>query len=483
MNMGLELYQYEPTFREQVDLCSEILNPHLGFDLRQVLYPSEVRASEASEQLKQTAITQPALFVIEYALAQLWQEWGVKPQAMIGHSIGEYVAACLAGVFSLEEALSLVAARGRLMQGLPDGSMLAVPLPEQEILPLLDGNLSLAVINSPALCVVSGTTEAIVALQNELDEQGIGCRRLHTSHAFHSVMMDPILESFTERVRKVSLMPPQLPYVSNVTGTWATAAEATDPAYWAKHLRQTVRFGEGVQQFFKEPSQILLEVGPGRTLSTLAQQHPAKALEQASISSLRHPQDQRSDLAFLLTTLGRLWLAGVQVDWSGFYAHERRHRLPLPTYPFERKRYWVEAAKQPSIAACAVPSFAEEPEETAIAQQLQQVRKITDTYDGAPRSELEQSVADIWTEVLGVEQIRIHDDFFELGGHSLSAARVIARLRDAFGIKFSLSEFFATPTVAELADKVERPKGSSTDSLDSQTEKDDLEDALRRLGI
>ncbi|MFQ5930187.1 MAG: type I polyketide synthase, partial [Acidobacteriota bacterium] len=214
VNMGLELYQIEPAFRDHIDYCSELLKRHLGLDLRDVLYPSEEQAEVATQKLKQTFITQPALFVIEYALAQLWMQWGVYPQAMIGHSIGEYVAACLAEVFSLEDGLALVAARGRLMQQLPGGAMLAVPLPQREVESLLGEHLSLAAINEPSLCVVSGPTEAVDSLEAQLAEKEIAGRRLHTSHAFHSEMMDPILEPFTEQVGRIELNPPKIPYIS-----------------------------------------------------------------------------------------------------------------------------------------------------------------------------------------------------------------------------------------------------------------------------
>ncbi|TFI51133.1 acyltransferase domain-containing protein [Mastigocladus laminosus UU774] len=353
VNMAQELYQSEPTFRQQVDICTDILQPLLGLDIRNVLYPSQ-QTNQAVEQLNQTAITQPALFVIEYALAQLWMEWGVLPTAMIGHSIGEYVAATIAGVFSLEDALALVTIRGKLMQQLPQGSMLAIPLPEQEVKQLLTHAVCLAAINSPSMCVVSGLTDAIDTLDNYLASQGVECRRLHTSHAFHSQMMDPILEEFWQAVTKVNLQPPQIPLISNVTGTWMTAEEAINPSYWATHLRQTVRFAEGLQHFLKEPAQILLEVGPGKTLSTLAQRHPALQAEQVVLSSLRHPQQSQSDVAFLLTTLGKLWLSGIQVDWSSFYTYEQRHRLPLPTYPFERQRYWIDA-KPASLSQSSNP--------------------------------------------------------------------------------------------------------------------------------
>ncbi len=346
VNMALELYQTEPIFRQHVDICCHLLEPHLGFDLRTVLYPDEKEIKEATKQLEQTAMTQPALFVIEYALAQLLMAWGVRPQAVIGHSIGEYVAACLAGVFSLADALALVAARGRLMQQLPGGAMLALSLSEQEILPFLNEELSLAAMNGPSRCVVSGSIEAVEALQARLTKRGIMNQRLHTSHAFHSPMMDPILEPFMERVQQVSLNPPQIPCLSNVTGTWLTAVEATDPGYWTRHLRQPVRFANGISELLHDPQFVLLEVGPGRTLSTLTRQHPDKEDQQVVLSSIRHPQDTTSDTAFLLTTLGKLWLAGVHIDWPGFYEHEQRHRLVLPTYPFERQPYWIEPKRQ-----------------------------------------------------------------------------------------------------------------------------------------
>jgi acyl transferase domain-containing protein/acyl carrier protein len=346
VNMGLELYRTESQFQEEVDRCSEILKTHLSLDLRDILYPDEKDVEKASQKLKKTLIIQPALFVIEYALAKLWQSWGVHPTALVGHSIGEYVAACLAGVFSLEDALALVATRGRLMQELPGGSMLAVPLSEKEIQPFLNRKLSLSAINSPSFCVVSGEKEAVQNLEEQLCKKNVVCRHLHTSHAFHSEMMDPILDAFTEQVKQINFNPLQISFVSTVTGTWITSDEIMNPGYWAKNLRQTVRFSDCVQELLKEPNRLLLEVGPGHTLSTLARQHPNKSKKQIVLSSIRHPKEQKSDIAFILNTLGRLWLAGIHVDWSGFYEDKRRHRLPLPTYPFERQRYWVEPQQQ-----------------------------------------------------------------------------------------------------------------------------------------
>lgn len=333
LKMGKELYDTEAIFREQIDHCCELLQHDLGLDLRLQIYQQE------SEQLKQTSIAQPALFVIEYALAKLWISWGIQPQAMIGHSIGEYVAATLAGVFSLPDALKLVALRGRLMQQCPTGAMLSVAMSADKLQPLLSDNLVIAAYNAPDLCVVSGTEAEIIQLEHNLNQQEISCRKLQTSHAFHSPLMAEIIHPFIAAFQKITLQSPQIPFISNVTGTWITPEQATDPHYWGNHLRQPVQFATGIKELLTEPNLILLEVGAGRTLSTLAKQ---QTNTHKILSSLPHPQDTQSDVEFLLQTLGELWLAGVPINWAKFYTHEQRQRLPLPTYPFQRQRYWID---------------------------------------------------------------------------------------------------------------------------------------------
>ena len=424
VNMAQELYQTEPIFTEQVDRCCELLKPHIGLDLRHVLYPSKEKKKVATQQLQQTNLTQPALFIIEYALAKLWMAWGINPKAMIGHSIGEYVAACLAEVFSLEDALTLIAARGQLMQQLPSGAMLAIPLPEQEVIPLLGEQLSLAAVNAPERCVVSGLKSAIDDLQNHLAQQGVECRPLHTSHAFHSPMMESIVEPFTKQVEKVNLNPPNIPFLSNVTGTWITAAEATDPHYWAKHLRQTVRFAAGIVQLLQEPNQVLLEVGPGRTLNTLSQQ---QSQEQLVLCSIRHPRDQQSDIAVLLNTLGWLWLGGVQVNWSRFYADEKRHRLPLPTYPFERKRYWIDSS---SANNCS-PS----PQQEVLVSEAQDL-----TTNPSQHHQFISILKDIFGNLLGVNssKIDIHTHFLEMGVDSLLLIQIRRAIEEQFRVEIPL---------------------------------------------
>ena len=341
VNMARGLYETESVFRAEFDQCCDLLLEYLGTSLREVLYPEGGVRGQASEQLTRTAFAQPALFAIEYSLAALWMSWGIRPQAMIGHSIGEYVAACLAGVLSMEDALKLVAARGRLMDGMSPGSMLSVPLSETEARSALGGNLSVAAINSPSSCVISGPTNGVEDLERRFAARGLPCRRLVTSHAFHSAMMDAAVGPFVEEVRGVSLNAPSIPYLSNVTGTWITAEEATSPEYWGTQMRKAVRFADCLAELLKEPDWVLLEVGPGRTLCSLLRQQNVDVSQRPILPSLGAAPEKRDDATFFLETLGRLWLSGAPVDWVAFSASEKRCRIPLPTYPFERQRYWI----------------------------------------------------------------------------------------------------------------------------------------------
>ncbi|MEM7353001.1 MAG: type I polyketide synthase, partial [Acidobacteriota bacterium] len=356
VGMGQDLYRREAVFRREVDRFCEVLRPELNCDLRELLYPDHFpgRADDvpAAERLTETRYAQPALFVVELALARLWMSWGVTPRAMLGHSLGEYVAACLAEVLTVDEALALVAIRGRLMQELPRGAMVAVAASEEELQAHLGDDLALAVINGPQRSVVAGPEAAINDFSQRMTDQGSKVRRLHTSHAFHSPMMEPILEPFAQRLREVRWQAPRIPYVSNLTGHWIRPEEAMDADYWVRHLRHTVRFADGLTVLFEEPGGALLEVGPGNTLSALARRHPSYG-EASTIASMRHASDRRPDLATLLAAQGQLWLAGVPIDWQAVYAGETRRRVPLPTYPFDRRRHWIDLAEAPPRAVAA----------------------------------------------------------------------------------------------------------------------------------
>ena len=453
-NMAREIYDTEPVFREAVDRCAKILMPHLGADLRTLLYPPDGATEEAKRRVTETIVAQPAIFTIEYALAQLWISWGIRPQAMLGHSIGEFVAACLAGVFSLEDALSLVAARGRMMQEVPAGGMLSVRMPESEVRSRLNGTLALAAVNAPSLCVVAGPFDALEKFEQELSREGIACRRLVTSHAFHSAMMDPLVEPFTARVARVSLYPPKIPYISGVTGKWITPQEATDPSYWARHFRQAVQFSAGVTELRKNPDAVLLEVGPGNVLSTLARQHTGIASkqsgEQVIVSSLSDGYSGEGDAANLMSALGSLWLTGVHPDWSAVHAGEQRQRISLPTYPFERKLFWLDApaaeapSQQARIAAQTdQPSFVGIPateEKEPVNSNIQPQAAAANVPSRANR--IRTTLAELFEELSGVQisQADGSTTFLEMGFDSLFLTQVTQGLQSKFGLKITFRQ-------------------------------------------
>lgn len=351
LDMARDLFESDDVFRKHFDNCADLLLPHLGFDLREKIYG--VSGERAATELNQTAVAQASIFSVSYALAKRWETAGITPRIMIGHSVGEFVAACLAGVFTLEDTLRLVAFRAAAMQRLPKGSMLAVRLGEADLSNRLPSELSIAAINGPLLCVVSGPSNAIEKLQTNLEAEDIVCQSLHTSHAFHSAMMDDVVQPFAEQLQQVTLNPPRIPIVSSVTGQPLSDAQAVDPWYWARHLRETVRFTDALSLVAKDPDSVLLEVGPGQTLSTLARQHPDRDSELGVFSTLPHAKQQTSARDYLLLTIGRLWLAGVNVNWNCQFHSQRRRRLHLPGYPFERQRYWLEAdvpsLEEPSV--------------------------------------------------------------------------------------------------------------------------------------
>ena len=459
VGMSRGVYETQPVFREHLDRCAELLAPQLNLDLRAFLYPTPERAAEAAERLKETFLTQPALFAVEYALAQLWMSWGVRPEALAGHSVGEYVAACLAGVFSLADALSLVAYRARLMQALPKGEMLSVMLTAEELDPYLNADLSLAAVNGPSQCVLSGTAQAVEGCEALLVAREVKYRRLHTSHAFHSRMMEPALEPFARRIAPTAINAPSIPYLSNLTGTWITAEEVKDPSYWARHLRETVRFGDNLRELSGDGRRALLEVGPGRTLSSLAARQEGRKQEQPVVNSLPHPEEQQTDLESMLGAVGRLWLAGVAVETEGYHAGRRR-LLSLPTYPFERQRFWIEPKTQTQLHPAHEQAAVEAPAAEVSSHNGDgvipaQEQVWPEAADAAPRNEIERSLHALWKELLGVETLSIHDNFFELGGHSLMATQLVARLQETVPVRFPLNVIFTTPTIAELAAVIE----------------------------
>ncbi|MFC8373723.1 FkbM family methyltransferase [Streptomyces sp. NPDC057239] len=440
LDMGRDLYRDFPVFKTTVDRCAEALTAELGLDIRDVIFTAagrpeptatgdahavdlrrmlglDTREQSAEERrLNATRMAQPALFVVEYALAALWESWGVRPSAMIGYSLGEYVAATLAGVLSLEDALVLVARRAALIDELPEGTMLAVMLPEEQVRPLTGGNISLSAVNGPEFCVVGGPVADVLELERTLAGRGVITRRVTTTHAFHSSMMEPIADRVTDIARGLTLNPPRVPYISNVTGRPITDEQATDPAYWARHLLSPVRFADGLRHLGQE--RLLLESGPGQTLSSLAT--VVRGGDTGSIvASMRHALEPHADTAVALKALGRLWLADADAAWHG-----------LP---------------------CGDLATAEE---APVAE-----TDGTDA-DGAPEpTETETALRAVWARILKNDDLPHDVSFFELGGNSLLATRLMLRISRAFGVELTLRQVYEFATLTRMAAAIDVLRG------------------------
>jgi natural product biosynthesis luciferase-like monooxygenase protein/amino acid adenylation domain-containing protein len=462
VNMGRGLYESEPAFRREVDNCAESLKPHLGLDLRHILFPSSDSKAQASLQLGTTEYAQPALFVIEYALSCLWMEFGVTPAAMLGHSLGEYVAACLAGVFSLTDALALVAARGRLMQSSSPGAMLSVRMAELELIPFLSADLAIAAVNAPSACVVSGTEESIRAFEQTLARKDVVCKRLPTDRAYHSELMESILDGFLEQVSKMSLHAPAIPYISNVSGTWITEEQATNPSYWTEHLRQAVRFADGLESVIVDPGRILLEVGHGQTLTSFARQQRSQAL---AVTSLPLSQERNPDRPSFLKALGQLWSEGVEINWGKLHGQEKRKRVPLPGYPFQRQRYWIDIEKPIAHQDAVV----ELPRKTAAIAAHSSHELVADSAKPVATDQLPKG-ANRKTSILAVlvrsmthsvgmdgSEIDSGRSFLEMGYDSLVLMGALQDIRRTFNLKLSIRQLFEDlNTLDALADYIDR---------------------------
>jgi amino acid adenylation domain-containing protein len=424
--MAQALYNAVPAFRAVIDEAARILRNSPLEDLPTLLLSQSDKAATAA--LSETERTQPALFIAEFAMTRALETFGIHPAALIGHSVGEYVAACVAGMMGFEDALRLVIARGRLMASTPRGAMLAVSMPEADLLPLLAGcGADLAAVNSPRQCVASGTEVQVAALAQLVSKTGKPSQRLPVSHAFHSSLMEPILDAFAAELAKTRLCPPAIPIVSNLSGDWLKPNEATDPAYWVHHLRRTVRFADGLRCLTADPARLLIEAGPGATLTRLAR--GAGVAEARAIAT--QPPGVADGHAAFLGALGRLWVAGAPVDRLAAAGNAPR-RVPLPGYPFERMRLWIE----PGAEAMAVP-------ETPAA--------LVTTEMPSDMDAIAITITDVWRDVLGVKTLRPDDNFLALGGDSLIAVRIAARLRQRLGCDVPAAALFQEGTVAGLA--------------------------------
>ena len=460
--MGRELHTSEPAFRAALDECAEVLRGELGFDLRERLFDDDADA------LRATALTQPAIFAIEYALARLWMSVGIRPVAMVGHSVGEFVAAVIAGVMSLADGARLVARRGRLMQALPAGSMLSVRMDAAQLAARLPVGLSLAAENAPNACVVSGETAAIEAFRADLEQAGVACRLLHTSHAFHSAMMDPALELFRHEVERVALRAPTIPIASTLTGAPLSDADAMSPDYWTRHLRGTVRFSTALLSLLGESQHAFLEVGPRTTLALLARQHPQSRGRIALASLADAPANER--MAWL-DAVGQLWSIGATVAVATLDRRRNKHRVRLPTYPFERKRHWIEAqppaipapAAAPSnVYALPVPGLAAAAFAASNASLPEASMPVphSDASAGPARSQrLIAQLTELFEDVAGseFEGVDAGANFIELGLDSLALTQVALQLQKTFALKITFRELMEScSTFERLAMHIDR---------------------------
>ncbi len=500
VGMCRDLYNENATFRRYFDECIAALPASFGQDLKSTILGFEsgskvstddssggnssggssgnsngssssgnnpdTAAANTSNKLTQTSYTQPALFAIEYALARTLIHAGISPTAMMGHSIGEYVAACLAGVMSVSDGMKLVSERGRLMQSMEPGKMVAVPLSEAELAPLVNEPLTIAAINTPELCVVAGPGNAIDSFIESLAKREIEVRPLHTSHAFHSSMMDAAIAPFIEAFKSVNLNTPTIPYISNRTGTWITAEQATSPEYWADHLRHTVRFSEGVTELSRIDGMVFVEVGPGKTLATLTRQSLQGAKNQ-TINTTPHAMDDTSSSAVFAESIGRLWAAGLEINWDAFYSDDLPYKTSLPTYPFERKKFLLPLR---SLGGAGVDSL-QNTDSTQSAENHQNSYERPDINQEfiAPSSETEKFLAETWESLLGLASIGSEDNFFELGGHSLLATSLMTRIHQRFDMRLPLRTIFDAPTIKELSlviDKQSAPPDEGREEIE-----------------
>lgn len=451
VNMGKGLYETEEVFRSAIDRCAHILKPHLGLDLRDKLFLSQGAECDGT-QITETALGQPSIFAVEYALSQLWISWGLTPSALLGHSVGEYVAAVLAGVFSLEDALWLLAIRARLMQVLPKGSMMVVHLPVAEIQPNLPEGVSVAAENGPSLTVVSGPDPQVRTLKEELNRKNVATRYLVTSHAFHSSMMDPIVDEFTRRASEITPQSPRIPWVSTYTGRLMTKEDLDDPAYWGGQLRYRVKFSSALDRLMESGSRVFLEVGPGQTLTVLASQQLGRESDVVAVASLPNLEDWNKDIRSILQATGRLWAAGVDLDWKAFHGNQFRKRVSLPTYPFERKRFWIEPpradAAQMVNGTTTAPGSA-----TQSVSQTSAVTRIT-SVEASPMAPAPQqdrharlvlALQDLINELSGIDSTGIEESasFVELGFDSLFLTQFSSACQSRFGVKVTFREMFS----------------------------------------
>ncbi|BCL39996.1 non-ribosomal peptide synthetase/type I polyketide synthase [Nostoc sp. MS1] len=431
-NMGRQLYDTQPVFRKTLEECDRLLQPYLEKSLLSVLF-----AFTDTDLINQTAYTQPALFALEYALAQMWRSWGISPNIVMGHSIGEYVAACVAGVFSLEDGLKLIAERGRLMQALPPIGMMAAIFATQEqvqqaILPY-QSQVSIAAVNGPQHTVISGEQNSVESVIQQLQAEGIESRSLQVSHAFHSPLINPMLDQFEQLASQVQYHHPRIPLVSNLTGKILTPEETIEAIYWRHHTRKAVQFAGGIQTLIEQDYDLFLEIGPHPVLSSMGK----RCLTTENATWLSSMQKEQDDWWLILNSLGRLYTNGLEIDWTSFHQSYQRSKIHLPTYPFQRKRYWIESVKTMN------------PPLTMNKSHINVIDVSSDISNGTNSFVKREKIISVllpligrWLHIDNLNELNVHVNFLDLGADSISLLEAVRSLEKTFGIKVEIRQFF-----------------------------------------
>lgn len=447
-NMAQGLYEQFTVFRTEMNRCMKILEEQYNYDLKQLLMNDH--PDDSTVLINETAHTHATMFVVEYCTAKLLIHLGIQPKVILGHSIGEYAGACIAGVFSLEDALKIIVARGQIIQKLPRGHMLYVNAAEKEVLEYLSSEVSLALINTDKRVVLSGEKSAIEAVKDRIGNK-YNCKILHTSHAFHSSMLKDAIEPLRKVLSSVFMHEPSIRFMSNTTGKFVTGTELQTVDYWINHMMDTVNFRDEVLTLKEENFRHYIEIGPGRTLSLFVKENLYDSEDIVTLNVIKDHNDKISDGQFFEEFLGKAWMNGLPLNWTAYYDEEKLYRISAPTYPFEERELWIEGGINKTAKAKEndFPVW----EESTVVEEIYNRPDLSSKYE-APTNSIEENLVDILTELMGIYPMGIDDNFFELGGHSLLATQLIVRVKETFDIDLNLGQITEAATIRQMSELV-----------------------------
>lgn len=465
-----ELYDKQPLFKKHFLKCAHIIKEKFDFDIVNELLASKENNTNSNtnmmrnifhsdntriENFRKIQYIYVLNFSIEYAIAKFLIEIGIKPHKMIGYSIGEYVAACLAGVFTLEDTIYLLYIRGKLIEELPTGSMLSVMLPVEKLQPIIGDSLSISAIDSSKITVVGGEVDEITALQKKLLSEGIASKQIKTSHAFHSKMMIPALDKYRDILAKVSKKPPKVKFISNITGKYITDEEAVSSEYWCNHMLKTVQFAKGIKTILADNEEdIFVEAGIGNTLSTFVLQDSVNLVKKV-VAVTKTYYEKVSDIEKVYRAIARLWVLGVEVDWQKFFGDKKHKKISVPTYPFEKKSYWIEGNIK-KLSSMILNNYVDiDNKNEAKANRMELNREDIKSLYKSPVTPTQDKVLEIFKDTLGYDNLGVEDNFFEIGGNSLLAINVNFQVVKKFNVEIPLELFYNEPTVTFIADYID----------------------------